>query len=263
MRKLFLAGAATVVLSTSAFAADLGLPTKAPPMMPPPAPVYNWNGFYIGGHLGWDWAEHHVDSFNYNTGAFADHIDFNSNGFFGGGQIGYNYVFAPNWLIGFEFDGSVASISTDVLGCSATGCSTSHNVTDDFGTGRGRLGYIVGSALFYGTGGWAWSESHSDRTIVCTGPACPGTSTVSPLVGQTSSASGFQNGWSAGGGIEWGFAPGWSAKVEYLHLQFDNVTRDFFYNPATADRHNISNNSSDSVRIGVNFHFSPFGAGRM
>jgi len=256
MKKLVFSGIAAIALGTTAFAADMNVPIKAPPPMVMPPPPYNWNGFYIGGHVGWAWGHHDIDSYNYNTGVLVNTLGFDANGVFGGGQIGYNFVFAPNWLLGFEFDGSATGISTNPTGCDALGCSAGHFVDNDFGTGRARLGYIAGPTLFYGTGGWAWNETHNSRTITCVGTTCPGTS---PLVGQVASASGFENGWSAGGGIEWGFAPGWSAKVEYLHLQFDNVTRDFLYTPATASRHEVSNNSIDTVRIGVNFHFLPFG----
>ena len=56
MKKLLLSASAIVAvtaLSTSAFAADLPARTytKAPAYTAP-ALVYNWTGFYIGGHLG-------------------------------------------------------------------------------------------------------------------------------------------------------------------------------------------------------------------
>jgi hypothetical protein len=50
--------------------------------------------------------------------------------------------------------------------------------------------------------------------------------------------------------------PSWGAiaKIEYQHLQFDNVTRDFNYAGfPTAFRHIVSNNSIDTVRVGVNY----------
>jgi outer membrane immunogenic protein len=72
----------------------------------------------------------------------------------------------------------------------------------------------------------------------------------------TASASGTQSGWTAGGGVEWGFLPNWTARVEYLHLQFDNVGRDYSY-PGfpTAFRHFNSNHGLDVVRVGVNYLF--------
>ena len=61
----------------------------------PPAPIYNWTGFYIGGHIG---------------GAFNGDNNFNglttgndNNGrFLGGLQVGADYQFAPNWVVGIE-----------------------------------------------------------------------------------------------------------------------------------------------------------------
>jgi opacity protein-like surface antigen len=52
------------------------------------------------------------------------------------------------------------------------------------------------------------------------------------------------------------FAPHWTAKAEYQHLQFDNVTRDFNY-PAfpAAFRHIVSDSHIDTVRVGVNYIF--------
>ena len=46
MKKLLLAGVASLVLTVPAMAADLGQP-------PVIAPVYNWTGFYFGGNGGY------------------------------------------------------------------------------------------------------------------------------------------------------------------------------------------------------------------
>jgi outer membrane immunogenic protein len=80
MRKLFLLGLSTfaaVMLGGAAQAADM--PVKAPP---PPAPVmYNWNGFYIGGHIGGAWVDRNGhDRFDgvYNC---IDSVCFDDNGF--------------------------------------------------------------------------------------------------------------------------------------------------------------------------------------
>ncbi len=55
----------------------------------PAVPVYNWSGFYIGGHIG---------------GAFGGSDFFGNNDarFMGGGQIGADYQFSPNWVFGIE-----------------------------------------------------------------------------------------------------------------------------------------------------------------
>src|SRR5260370_39025098 len=50
---LFACGAAS-----SAFAADIAMPPPPPPApaaVPALPPVYNWSGFFVGGHLGDGW----------------------------------------------------------------------------------------------------------------------------------------------------------------------------------------------------------------
>jgi hypothetical protein len=55
----------------------------------------------------------------------------------------------------------------------------------------------------------------------------------------------------------WQFAPHWTAKVEYQHLQFDGVSRDFNYAGfPTAFRHFASNSGTDTVRVGVSDLFN-------
>src|SRR6201995_228600 len=86
----------------SASAADMAV--KA---MPPPAPIWNWTGFYIGGSVGGIWNDTHNDI--YPTGCFltsvlcglgptpgvnairSDTSRFNDGRFIGGGQAGYNW----------------------------------------------------------------------------------------------------------------------------------------------------------------------------
>src|SRR3974390_1838789 len=98
MKKLLLGTVAVVALGATvpALAADLG--ARAPYYNKAPAyvaPIYNWTGFYIGGHLG---------------GAFSSDSNFsglatgnNSNGrFLGGVQVGADWQISPNFVIGAE-----------------------------------------------------------------------------------------------------------------------------------------------------------------
>src|SRR6266702_971370 len=86
MNRILLAAAATVAFAAPAFAADIPprTYTKAP-VYTAPQVVYNWTGFYIGGHLG---------------GAFAGDNSLEGSGgrFMGGVQGGFDYQFATNWV---------------------------------------------------------------------------------------------------------------------------------------------------------------------
>ena len=115
-----LAAASAIAVASSALGADLGMPTKAPLMAP--VPTYNWNGFYIGGHVGYGWGHTSENTFN-PAGTLVDSVGFDSSGAFGGGQIGVNYMVTPNWVLGLEADISAADIKGSVSGCSPAGCA--------------------------------------------------------------------------------------------------------------------------------------------
>src|SRR3981189_3034724 len=90
MKKILLGAAALAVMAAPAFAADIAARpyTKAPAYTAPQV-VYNWTGFYIGGHVG---------------GAFAGDSSLQSSDvrFMGGVQGGFDYQFHPNWVLGAE-----------------------------------------------------------------------------------------------------------------------------------------------------------------
>ena len=90
MNRILLGTAALVALAAPAFAADMpARPYSKAPAYTAPAVVYNWTGFYIGGHVG---------------GAFADGTNLLGSDarFLGGVQGGFDYQFAPNWVMGIE-----------------------------------------------------------------------------------------------------------------------------------------------------------------
>jgi outer membrane immunogenic protein len=213
MKKFLLSGAALIALAvaTPALAADM--PARGPVYKAAPAaPLFNWTGFYIGGHGGYGWGD-------------ASGLD--TDGWFGGGQIGFNYQFAPNWVWGVEADISGSDIS-------GGNSATAGFKTDVFGTARLRLGYTVDRVMLYGTGGFAWADSKAS------------------LLGVSDSQTNY--GWALGGGIEYAFAPNWSAKIEYIHADYGSD------NYALAPTTSI-NLKTDTVKFGVNYLFNS-GGGR-
>jgi opacity protein-like surface antigen len=55
IRTQLLATAALMALSTSVYAADMGMPLKAPPA--PPPPIQDWSGVYVGLEGGYGWGK--------------------------------------------------------------------------------------------------------------------------------------------------------------------------------------------------------------
>ena len=125
---------------TQASAADLPPRpyVKAPPVAPA-APIYNWTGFYIGGHVG--------GAFGGSDNVLAPGFNGGNDGvLMGGGQVGYDYQFAPNWVMGIEANYSFLD----------TGSSFANR---GLGSVTGRLGYTWGPTLLYAKGGYAWADS--------------------------------------------------------------------------------------------------------
>src|SRR6266540_5157128 len=112
MKKIAIAAAALIMGSMSASAADLAARpyTKAPVA---PIAVYNWGGFYIGGHVGGAWTNQEWVN-TANTTLFGDlgpgqGFRQRGTGVFGGGQIGYNWQ-ASNFVFGLE--GTISGLET-------------------------------------------------------------------------------------------------------------------------------------------------------
>ncbi len=58
----------------------------------------------------------------------------------------------------------------------------------------------------------------STAMVTCFGRGCPGTSLLNSTISFPGAPSGSLSGWTAGGGVEWGFLPNWTLRAEYLHL---------------------------------------------
>jgi outer membrane immunogenic protein len=171
-----------------------------------------------------------------------------------------------NLLLGIEADisgsGLSASTTTVAVGGGFTASPAWSDRVDLFGTARGRIGVVAGNWVFYGTGGFAWAADEFTRAQLTSGP-------LSPPVGFAAANNATRTGWTAGGGIEWGFAPGWSAKLEYLYLNLGTETFAFSAPTAAGGTRSWSVAEGDmtihTVRLGVNYRFDwsgPVAAGQ-
>jgi len=237
---LFAAAALGIAAAGGAAGADLQRPIYKAPPAPLPPPMYNWTGFYGGVNVGGSWGRQHVTATQAGTSVtHSDHLD----GVIGGGQIGYNWQFNGPWVLGFETDIQGSGESTNAaLAAPAFGLSYKNSL-EWFGTARGRLGYALGSQgtwLPYVTGGLAYGESKINGSETLPAPAT------------AFSRSDTRVGWTVGAGLEWAFAPQWSAKVEYLYIDLDKDPNIAVTPLTTLTTGHLTDNIG---RVGVNFHF--------
>jgi high affinity Mn2+ porin len=214
-----LAGAAVGAMTLASPARAADLPVKSPQFRP----AFDWSGFYIGGHTGY--------SRGSSSAVLTDPLVAASSGTFsgviGGVQAGYNVRLPSGLLLGVEADLTFPNYltSNSIVSRLTTARSDVTEQLDYVGTARGRIGYTNGPWLAYATGGLAWAgerfldEKHIDLRL----------------------------GWAAGAGLEYGFAPHWSVRLEYLYSQFERANIRF---PSGAQYN--STLDFQSLRIGLN-----------
>ena len=118
------------------------------------------------------------------------------SGVAGGVQGGFNWQNGTPWVFGIEAD-------IQASGAEETFAPWKFS-NPWFGTVRGRVGYAFNNVLFFGTGGLAFGELQATTFGL--------------------SESHTNAGWTVGAGAEMGFAPNWSAKIEYLYVDLANST---------------------------------------
>jgi opacity protein-like surface antigen len=288
---------ASVVIAAVASSA----PVRAADMQPyavaraPIAVGYDWEGFYVGGHIG---GAMDRESFNQTSvswsnlpGGFpggppasttvstgeAGSLDAAS--ITGGAQIGYNWLISGPLLFGLEADISAAGLSsstrTSPPGDPFAVAQWSEKL-DLYGSVRARLGWVSGNWLLYGTGGFGWDLDKFTRTQL----TAPFNSITPPFVdinalqgGAVITSTHVRPGWVAGVGAEWAFARTWTVKLEYLHFGFESEAFSgghFSYLPPLppvppgVKLNQLSSSVTasqgglaiDTVRIGINHNFN-------
>jgi outer membrane immunogenic protein len=226
---LALAAACTLTGAIAARAADL--PPRPPAFYkaPPLERGYNWTGFYAGINGGYGWGR---SSWS-DPAAGADSGNFSTRGGLIGGQLGYNWQTGPV-VLGIETDADWMNLKGSGTGgvCATDGGGSCQTQQSWVGTTRARIGYAFDRWLPYITGGVAYGN------IKATQP--------------TGTSSSTKTGWTAGGGLEYGINPNWSAKVEYLHIDLGTAT---FMGAASGTPTLSVPVTNDLARVGINYHW--------
>jgi len=283
MKKLALCAIAVGLIGTPAFAADMGVPPTAPP-----APVYNWTGWYVGVNVGASMGKvqsdfnvndvHvHTNDGNFTVFGFSNRDFVSPDGVIGGGQIGYNWQFSPLWVVGFEadFQGADEKDSATLIHpfdftAVDVGLEDGHNnhVTgsrvlnysaqiDWFGTVRARFGYVWGDGrvFSYVTGGLAYGEVKTDGTSTFSGsvgtPIGPANSfDIAHSIGHSHVNTGWVLGYGTEGAIDFWGAHNWTWRIEtyYMDLGHLNDTDSAVYVPTVL--------SVNGGQVTTNSHFT-------
>lgn len=216
-----------------------GFNGRRPSLKAPPPALPSWTGAYGGISGGWGSGRSEQTDNGFQLPAIQTDADgrYGVSGGFVGATLGYNWQSGPV-VLGLEGDISYADIygSSQICGAPVFNnhCSTR---LDAFGTLRGRLGYAMGAngwVLPYVTGGAAVGHLRG----------------FDSLVGGEGSA--FRPGWTAGAGIEARFAPHWSAKLEYLHMDLGAAP---IFEVIAKVPETVSF-LADLVRAGINYAFN-------
>ena len=199
MKRLLSSLALAATSLNGAAAADLHLRAPAPA-------IYDWTGFYVGGHIGYGGGSLGLGSFPApDQGVFFPP---SVTGMIGGYQFGYQYQLQNRIVLGVESDISFTS-PVDAPRLQPAPFNTT---LDYVATARGRIGYAFGTLQPYATGGLTWGQTHIDLN------------NAPPNI--TASRSQAALGWTAGAGMAIGLGGNWSANAEYNYIDLAHRTYD-------------------------------------
>jgi outer membrane immunogenic protein len=214
-----------------ALAADLGAGPYGKVPAYAAAPIYNWTGFYIGGHVGGG-----VSSNEFLSGAVAGN---NHQGrLLAGAQVGADYQFATNWLVGVE--GQYSWLGGSNNGIILPGGFVYTNDRRSLGSLTGRVGFTWGPALLYAKGGYAYSDNRETLTLAAL-----------PIAFAFDNS--HRDGYTVGAGVEYMFAQNFSAKLEYQYYDFGPSR---FIAPVAFVPFGIFRNDEHTLKAGLNYRFN-------
>jgi opacity protein-like surface antigen len=287
IRTHLLATAALVALSSAAYAADMGMPLKAPP---PPPVVQDWSGVYVGLEGGYGWGKQDFDpAFNFfqepssiwggssssSSFPFPTISSVNQSGGVFGGHAGVQKQWG-SVVLGAEVEVDWADITGTTT---ATGTQSfseyppysktqTLTLNESINSKVDEVGYVgpkVGWAfspnwMVYVTGGLAWAHkedtANESATLTCSNgeeERCYSNDSFAEAFGpQSGGVSMF--GYAVGGGLDykWQLDPGSALifGVKYLHYGFGSDSLVLVDNQFT-NAESLSFNTKESVDLVV------------
>ena len=188
MKRIVLGSIALIAVGMGAPAVAADMPVKAPP----PVVVFDWSGAYVGFNIGGMWNEVTRTYPNLGGGQIESKGDDAVLGFHAGAQGQWG-----NWVLGIEASYSAGfreNQSTAVIFTLPPPAGVSfeayNKITNLFTVGP-RLGYAFDRLMIYGTGGYALATIKGQYQFA-------GSQVLPAFSGQS-----YNDGWFAGGGLEY------------------------------------------------------------
>lgn len=262
MSKLSFIGIAGLALIAAVPAIAADFPAEMP-VKATFAQRFTWTSCYIGMHAGGAWASNTVtdpvllvqDNVNLGGPGFTTvgptTVSVNQSGVVVGGQLGCDYQTPSNFVIGVEGAASGSTLKgTRIIPLPDSPPDTASltTKTDFIPALTGRVGYAADHWLFYAKGGVAWESSKYSLVGNFSGAGA-----IVPSIPFDFEGLSNRFGWTVGAGVEWAFAPDWSARLEYDYYDFGTHV---------ATMNDVNNGpgplsfrtTMQTVKLGVNFH---------
>lgn len=227
--------AATLFLSTSAFAANYkgeGYKGEAP--CPPPEPGL-MGGFYVGGELGYDmWRVR--ENFN-SAGVASANPTLSATGIVGDLFLGYGQYWSNYYYLGAEVLGGYSNASSSWSANSAvpTTYTNKFNAYGDWGIAVLPGIKLNNATLLYARLGYNWDRLKASESATAPGYAASASTTK------------WSGGFAYGLGLETLVSGNWSMRTEYSHTNNNSFS--------TSNSTSI-NPSKNQVMVGVVYHFA-------
>lgn len=237
-RKQLLATAAVVALGgTTAHAADMAIRGATVPAVP----YAQWEGAYIGGHVGIVSQDASCSTTQYafdaSCGALHESQVIRTTGMLAGLQAGWDWQ-DRYFVYGIAADWSWTNLKHTLS--SDQGSFAFNAKTDWLASFRGRMGLALDSTMVYITGGVALADIQNSNSAT----------------GNTyNQMSGTQVGWVAGLGVEHKFNPHWSAFAEMLYYDFGTTSLTSRPSVAGEQIGTDYTNAFMTGRVGLNYRF--------
>jgi outer membrane immunogenic protein len=201
MKKILMAGTAAVAILLATGAA------QAADIVPEPVAMTDWSGFYIGGHVGYGWANMSgcYDCNDSSSALFASDLDL--EGILGGVHAGYNWQ-TDSLVFGIEGDVSFTDMNDSGVAENDSTDTQSGDV-DLLASVRARLGVAFDDVLLYATGGIAFPDAEWEYDEIDSGT--------------NGNAEFGEIGGVVGGGAEYAVSDAIRLRAEGLYYFFDEA----------------------------------------